>query len=160
MRKSTYNCYTMTHETPVGSDVKTSVPLLKHLIKNDSMHASLSFPMCQCGRGCFFFVFTRYNFRRLDLHKALFGEGVPEELAHTWLQAEHGLAGGRLFRRIHKNKHHQDGCSDSSTLLHNHDKCVKTRLPVSSRTSCLCEGCDNYLLATATCSNPGRAAET
>lgn len=54
MRKSTYNCYTMTHETPVGSDVKTSVPLLKHLIKNDSMHASLSFPTCQCGRGCFF----------------------------------------------------------------------------------------------------------
>lgn len=40
------------------------------------------FPRVNVAEGVFF-VFTRYNFRRLDLHKALFGEGVPEELAHT-----------------------------------------------------------------------------
>lgn len=34
-----YNCHTMTHWTPVG------VPLLKHRIKNDSIHVSLSFPL-------------------------------------------------------------------------------------------------------------------
>lgn len=159
MRKSTYNCYTMTHETPVGSDVKTSVPLLKHLIKNDSMHASLSFPTCQCGRGCFF----------LFLPDIIFGVWISTKpfLVRVSLKSWHTPDCRRntawlvvVFSGGYKNKHHQDGCSDSSTLLHNHDKCVKTRLPVSSRTSCLCEGCDNYLLATATCSNPGRAAET
>lgn len=44
---------------------------------------------CEC-------VCTWYDFRGLDLHKALVGEGVPEELAHSRLQAEDGLAGGGL----------------------------------------------------------------
>lgn len=48
------------------------------------------------------YVRTGYDFRRLDLHKALVGEGVPEELAHSRLQSEDGLAGGRL-REGHKH---------------------------------------------------------
>lgn len=45
----------------------------------------------------YLFVLTGYNFRGLDLYKALFGEGVSEELAHSRLQAKDGLAGGRLL---------------------------------------------------------------
>ena len=47
----------------------------------------------QCQRVC---ICTWYDFRGLDLHKPLVGEGVPEELAHSRLQAEDGLAGGGL----------------------------------------------------------------
>lgn len=39
---------------------------------------------------------TWYDFRSLDLHEALVDEGVSEELAHSWLQPENCLAGGRL----------------------------------------------------------------
>lgn len=75
---------------------KQELPLQKHLIKNDSTHVSLSFPKGQDQRArvC---VFTWYDFRGLNLHKALFREGVSEELAHSRLQAKDGLAGGRLW---------------------------------------------------------------
>lgn len=99
----------MTHKTPVGGDLETSVLLLEHLIKNDSMHVSLSLPMGQDrhDREC---VCTWYDFRGLDLHKALFGEGVSEELAHAWLQAKDGLAGGCLHNDTHKQTHTEKHC--------------------------------------------------
>lgn len=37
----------MTHWTPVGGDMETNVSPLKHVIENDSVHVSLSFPLRQ-----------------------------------------------------------------------------------------------------------------
>lgn len=142
-----YNCHTMTHMTPVGGDLETRVLLLEHLIKNDSMHVSLSLPMGQDqhDRVC---VCTWYDFRGLDLHKALFGEGVSEELAHAWLQAKDGLAGGCLHQDTHKQTHTEalHTKHDSLDLLHNQNRCVKTRPLISVHTTPL----DTFsLLATA-----------
>lgn len=67
---------------------------------------SVPFPLGQDQRDgeC---VCTRYDFRGLDLHKALIGEGVSEELAHSWLQAEDGLAGGGLWEETHTDTHRE-----------------------------------------------------
>lgn len=75
--------------------------------------------------------FTRYDFRGLDLHEALHGEGVPEELAHSRLQAEDGLAGGRL-RGENTHTHRaalQNTCRDSLDSLHDRNRCENARLP-------------------------------
>lgn len=105
-------------------------------------------------------VFTWYYFRGLNLHKALFDEGVSEKLAHARLQAKDGLAGGRLREETHtiktlshKQRGHYHTWSDSLDSLHNHNRCAKTRLPVffffSTCTFCLLQGWNIHLLAKA-----------
>lgn len=68
------------------------------------MNLKITFVVGQFQNGCMLWMCTWYDFRGLDLYKALVGEGVPEELAHSWLQAEDGLAGGRLQEDIQKEK--------------------------------------------------------
>lgn len=80
-------------------------------------------------------VCTWYDFRCLDLHKALFGEGFSEELAHSGLQAKYGLAGGRLWEDKHAATHRETfphlAWSIGFITHYHHNRCVKTRLPIS-----------------------------
>lgn len=142
-----------------------SVSQPKHLIENDSVLVCPFFiPRDSIGLTDSEFS-TWYDFRSLNLHEALFGEGVSEELANSWLQPENRLAGGRLEEERWTNTQPQTKRASPHLtwiirFISQSWRGVKTHLPISANSLNLKAGTCEWWRGQDVCLKPAGALET